>query len=229
MTQGYTLMFAGQTFLLDCRKAVWWEAKKTLMVADLHFGKGMSFARHDTLLPPVDTLATLEALDALIADWKPARVLALGDSFHRADSYAQLASEEQHHIRRLVENVGQWRWIAGNHDPQAPEGLPGDYGLGFQEAGVSFAHDFEGMAPAEPAVCGHFHPKAAMTFLRRTVRQPCFAWNRTRLVLPSFGAYTGGLSVHADALKEVLGEDFRVMLAGLGSCVVAHARNLSGS
>src|SRR5689334_15568955 len=62
--------------------ALWWQDESLLIVADLHFEKGSSFARRGMFLPPYDTGATLAALEALIRRLEPKRIVALGDSFH---------------------------------------------------------------------------------------------------------------------------------------------------
>ena len=46
----------------DPSTAAWLPESRTLLVADLHFEKGSSFARRGLQLPPYDTKATLRAL-----------------------------------------------------------------------------------------------------------------------------------------------------------------------
>src|SRR5690242_15846123 len=71
-----------EMLLLDALGAAFWPAESTLIVSDLHFEKGSSFARKGQLLPPYDTMTTLARIADLFARHKPARVIALGDSFH---------------------------------------------------------------------------------------------------------------------------------------------------
>jgi metallophosphoesterase superfamily enzyme len=73
----------GVELVADLSGALWWPARATLVVADLHLEKGSSFAARGSLLPPYDTDATLARLEDAIARLKPARVIALGDSFPR--------------------------------------------------------------------------------------------------------------------------------------------------
>ena len=65
------------------------------LVADLHLEKGAAFAALGMLLPPYDTRTTLERLAKAIAAVEPSRVVALGDSFHRAESAERLAADER--------------------------------------------------------------------------------------------------------------------------------------
>ena len=68
--------------MLDPAGALVWPGAGLLAVADLHLEKGSSFARRGMLLPPWDTVATLDRLVLLLRRWQPRIVVALGDSFH---------------------------------------------------------------------------------------------------------------------------------------------------
>src|SRR5262245_19787185 len=73
--------------------ALYWEVEDTLLVADLHLEKGAAYAALGMLLPPYDTRTTLERLAKAIRAVDPARVVALGDSFHRSECAERLAPE----------------------------------------------------------------------------------------------------------------------------------------
>ena len=68
---------AGAALTADGSGALWWEAERLLIVADLHFEKGSAFAARRVFLPPYDTAATLARLAALVARYRPAGVVAL--------------------------------------------------------------------------------------------------------------------------------------------------------
>jgi metallophosphoesterase superfamily enzyme len=55
---------AGAALTADGSGALWWEAERLLIVADLHFEKGSAFAARRVFLPPYDTAATLARLAA---------------------------------------------------------------------------------------------------------------------------------------------------------------------
>ena len=56
-----TIDVAGVTLLADLSGALFWEEQSLLVVSDLHLEKGSSFAARGVLLPPYDTVATLES------------------------------------------------------------------------------------------------------------------------------------------------------------------------
>ena len=97
---------------------------RILVVSDIHFEKGSSFARRGALLPPYDTRYTLRRLAALIDRYRPRRVIALGDSFHDPEAADRLDPDDRALLMAQVGRV-DWIWIEGNHDPQPPAWLGG--------------------------------------------------------------------------------------------------------
>ena len=85
--------FRDERIMLDPAGAAFWPAKRVLIVADLHFEKSSSLAARGALLPPFDTKATLERLNRLVRLYRPAKVIALGDSFHDNHAASRMAQE----------------------------------------------------------------------------------------------------------------------------------------
>src|SRR5246500_280496 len=104
--------------------ALYWPDERLLAVADLHLEKGSSFAVRGVLLPPYDTTATLARLAKLIERYKPALVVALGDSFHDGGGPARMPQGARAALDAL-QRGRDWLWLAGNHDPDPPRGLGG--------------------------------------------------------------------------------------------------------
>src|SRR5437762_13674650 len=92
----------GEILLLDACGAAFAKAHSTLIFADLHFEKGSSYARGRQFLPPYDTADTLARMAGAIARHKPARVIALGDSFHDGQAGERVGQ----HDRTLRESLG---------------------------------------------------------------------------------------------------------------------------
>ncbi len=212
-TAGTALVLAGERLTADPSGALLWPAGETLAVADLHLEKGSHFARHGRLLPPYDTRATLERLQAVIERLRPRRVLCLGDSFHDADAAARLDGADRARLAHLTA-LTEWVWITGNHDPRPPAGLGGTAAAEVRAGPLIFRHRAETGAVGE--VSGHFHPVAAIRVSGRRVRDRCFAGDGRRLILPAFGAYAGGLNVLDPALDGVLARPFEVHLLARG-------------
>jgi uncharacterized protein len=203
---------AGERLMLDPAGALFWPATGLLTVSDLHLEKGSSYARRGQLLPPWDTPATLDRLTLLLRRWQPRLVVALGDSFHDADGAARLPSTEQARLKAMTE-AHRFIWVAGNHDPTPPHGVGGEWVEAFATTTLVFRHQAtSGAKPGE--ICGHHHPKEAVPARGCSVSRPCFVADSRRLMMPAFGAYTGGLDVRDPAIARLFPRGGRVFLLG---------------
>ena len=203
---------AGEAFLADCSGALWWDAAQTLIVSDLHLEKGSSFAARGILLPPYDTAATLAMLDTALRRYRPRRVIALGDSFHDGGALGRIADSDRSSLARLQAGL-TWVWIEGNHDGALSGVLPGDHMVRLSESGLVFVHEpGRGSSPGE--IAGHFHPCAKVRGRGRGIRRRAYASDGDRLVMPAFGAYTGGLNVRDDAIEALFPRGFSAFMLG---------------
>jgi len=195
-----TLTVARAGFAADPAGVVYWPEQGLLAVADLHLEKGSSFAARGVLLPPYDTAATLARLALLIEHYAPRVVLALGDSFHDGRGPARLADSDRATLRSL-QRGRDWVWITGNHDPDPAEGIGGRFFSTLKLGPLTFRH--EPVESANGEIAGHLHPIARVSRRGRAVSRRCFAGDGTRLVMPAFGAYAGGLNVRDRAFARV--------------------------
>lgn len=205
------LDIAGVQFTADASGALFWDDERLLIVSDLHLEKGSSFARRGILLPPYDTAATLARLASVVARYHPRRVIALGDSFHDAGAHVRLAGSDRDAIAAM--QAGRdWIWIAGNHDPEPPATLRGSVASEIVVGPVCFRHEPTG---ASGEIAGHLHPKARVATRGRSIERRCIASDGVRAVMPSFGAYTGGLSIRDRAFERIFATPaFTVHLLG---------------
>ncbi len=202
-----------ERLMLDPAGAAFWPAKRILIVADLHFEKASALAARGALLPPYDTRATLERLTRLVRLYRPAKVVALGDSFHDRGGCARLSKDDRARIEALAHEAS-FIWITGNHDP-LPTDLPGLALAEWREGPFVFRHEGETrLGPREVEVSGHFHPKASILSRAKRVSRPCFVTDAARLMLPAFGEYTGGLDVRDPAIARLFPRGLRVFLLG---------------
>lgn len=210
---------AGAELLLDSAGAAFWVEERLLVVADMHLEKGSAFARRGQMLPPFDTRQTLHRLEKLVDRHRPRTLLALGDSLHDRWAGERLDNEARDRIRALARQV-DLIWIAGNHDP-APHDLGGTCAELLALGPLQFRHEPAAEAMLGEAmpgeVCGHLHPAARVVVRGRAVRRRCFVTDGRRLVLPAFGAFTGGLDVTSPAIAGLFGRDaFETHLLGEG-------------
>lgn len=184
---------AGEIAVCDRRGVLYLPEHELLVVSDLHLEKGSSLARRGTLAPPYDTAATLLRLQAVIADYRPSVVVSLGDSFHDGEGAARMHDTFRAQLEALMAGR-DWFWVAGNHDPEAPAGLPGRTVREIVVGALSFRHE-PSRERVEGEISGHLHPCARIVQRGRSVRRRCFAGDGGRMIMPAFGAYTGSLNV----------------------------------
>jgi hypothetical protein len=194
------LIVGGTELVADAAGALFWPEQGLLAVADLHLEKGSSFAARGMLLPPYDSAATLARLSLLIARYAPRVVIALGDSFHDGGGPARLADTDRATLKRL-QRGRDWVWIAGNHDPDPAGGIGGRFVATLVVGALTFRHEPAGKSGGE--IAGHLHPMARVSRRGRAVSRRCFASDGERLVMPAFGAYTGGLNIRDRAFARV--------------------------
>ena len=193
--------------------ALYWPARRLLAVADLHLEKGSSYAVVALkMVPRHDTRQTLAMLAALIDSIKPATVVCLGDSFHDRAAIDRLPDEERREIERLV-SCTRFVWIAGNHDPAPPPAGWGEVAEEIDDKPLVFRHEAR-FGPARGEISGHYHPVAALTVRGRGMRRRCFLTDGRRVILPAFGAYTGGLNALDPAIAQLFADDYDALLVG---------------
>lgn len=208
------LHLAGERLMLDPAGVLYWPAAGLLAVADLHLEKATAAARRGSLVPPWDSRITLDRLLLALVRFRPRIVVALGDSFHDRDAARRLPAAEAARIRRLAETV-RLVWVLGNHDPSPPAGLPGEAAQEFLLGPLRFRHQAAEGGPAHEAeLCGHHHPKARVATRGGSVSRPCFVADSRRVILPAFGAFTGGLDVETPAIARLFPRGGRAFLLG---------------
>lgn len=192
---------AGERLELLPERAIWWPGERTLLIADVHFGKGAAFRALGVPVPRGTTRENLARLDTLIERHDARAIVFLGDflharSSHAADTLADLAEWRARHRDLELELV------RGNHDLRAGE-PPASLGIRvvdepYRRGPFALAHHprrFEGAY----TLAGHLHPSYRLHGRGGdAVRLPCF-WFRDGVgVLPAFGSFTGSYAIRRD-------------------------------
>jgi len=189
-----TTTLAGETVELCPERAAYWPSRRTLFVADPHFGKAASFRALGVRVPRGTTGDALSRLDTLVTRLAPARIEFLGDFLHaregrNAKTFGALAEWRGRH-----QDIAM-RLVRGNHDRRAGD-PPDDVGIEcvdgpIAEPPFALAHH-PTRVPGAYVLAGHVHPCALLVGrARQRERLPCFWLGATTAVLPAFGEFTG--------------------------------------
>lgn len=217
--------FAGEEWMLTPQRAMVWLRRKTLIIADPHFGKASLFREAGVPVPKGTTSHDLAALTQLIEQHSPERLLVLGDFFHgkasRQDSTLGAITHWRSRHASLAIEV-----IRGNHDRHA--GDPCDewnmtcLNGPVREDAVAFCHE-----PCEVkdagVICGHVHPAVTLAdFDGSKTKIPCFFIDEKLMILPAFGRFTGTHPVKPT-------ETSRIYIAAAGKVILLPSRRVDGT
>jgi len=212
MNDHLAIEHCGQTLWLMPDRAIYWPARRALLVADVHIGKAASYRALHQPVPRGTTETTLQRLDALLAACECELLIILGDFIHArtgrtASTMARLQAWRDRHAQlRIV-------LVRGNHDRHAGD-PPAQLGIDVQDEPwllppFALQHD-PAIHPDYPVLSGHVHPAFVLRGrARQRVRLPCFVFSQQVSLLPAFGEFTGGWNVEPKP-------DNRIYLAGAG-------------
>ncbi|MCJ8191449.1 ligase-associated DNA damage response endonuclease PdeM [Sphingomicrobium aestuariivivum] len=198
------LSFASRNFSVLPSGALFWPDQAALLIADLHLEKASWFARFGQMLPPYDSEATIDAVAEDVALSKARAVYCLGDSFHDRFGCDRLPERARAKLTELTEGL-RWVWITGNHDAGMIDHCGGEVVVESVVEGLVLRHEAEA-DETRPELSGHFHPKLRIKARGRRVSRRCFVATDTKMILPAYGALTGGLDAdHPEILKAMGG------------------------
>jgi DNA ligase-associated metallophosphoesterase len=196
-----------QDLLLLPQKAIYWQQEKALIAADVHLGKVGHFRKAGIAVPRDMEQSELGILSDLIYEYKPEKLILLGDFFHSAinsdwdwlvlwrSQFPKLEIvlvkgnhdiiEEAHYTRlniMIVDElvIGPFLML---HHPLTEDDLQKATGYVF---------------------CGHIHPGISLSGrARQHITLPCFAFGKKQAILPSFGTFTGRIAIRSNKTDRI--------------------------
>jgi len=175
------------------QKAIWLKQKKTVLMADLHFGKINHFRRAGIPVPARANDKNAENLIAVLQETKPERIIFLGDLFH---SHYNEDWEVVGQIRKHFSECS-FELVLGNHDILS-EVQYTRYNMKFylnelREDDFLLTHEpLEEVPEGVYNLCGHIHPGVNLRGAgKQSITLPCFYFGKHQAILPAFGSFTG--------------------------------------
>ncbi|HEY1025356.1 MAG TPA: ligase-associated DNA damage response endonuclease PdeM [Sphingobacteriaceae bacterium] len=199
----------GENLMLLAAKAMFWQARRTLLVADVHLGKVGHFRKAGIAIPKAMEQEDLAALSDLIAEYHPLRILFLGDLFH-----SSMNNDWDWFVlwRDMFQDIDMVL-VRGNHDiihDRFYRQLNFKLFDTLAEGPFLFSHEpltEQELAGANKyVISGHIHPGVKLRGKgRQSVTLPCFFFGKRQAVLPSFGKFTGRYRIRHSEDDKVFG------------------------
>lgn len=214
LSKEHRITLSDMDFIPDLSGALFVPDLQTLLIADLHLEKASNMARRGVHLPPYDTRASLTQLQTVIKSTQPQHLIFLGDSFHDNEARERIDEADLATLRAMTERV-QTVWITGNHDSLPPTDIGGRIVEEVVLGSITLRHEPKDLEDGEFEIAGHLHPGGGVSKRGRYIRCKCFIGNASRLIMPAFGSFTGGLSVSAPPFARAFAKkDYHVWMLG---------------
>lgn len=190
-----TCSVAGEELWLLPEKGIYWPARKTLLLADLHLGKAAHFRKNGVNVP-VDVLYDdLQVLEDLIVSLRAERIIVLGDLFHAKEN-----TEWDVFGEWVLSRPARWELVKGNHDILPFESYE-RYNIAVHDKFLTeppflLTHfpldDHTHVPPGFYVLSGHVHPAVIVKGRgHQGLRVSCFLFGERQGLLPAFGRFTG--------------------------------------
>jgi uncharacterized protein len=187
----------GQKATLLPQHALYLDDLNILAIADVHIGKPEVFQQHGMWVPSELNKEDLGRISRLVKELQPESLYIIGDFIHDVKGLTP----------DLMEEILAWRneldcsvvWLEGNHDRRVQPHMLEWSMVSAQSMTIeNFVFSHEPSKPDKPGqivVSGHVHPTIVLETDQDRLRLPCFVWEESQMILPSFGSFTGGADV----------------------------------
>lgn len=184
-----TININEEIFILHQSGAVFWEAKNTLLISDVHLGKVAHFRKHGIAIPNNALLKNFSRLNDVCEAFQPGRIIFLGDLFH-----SKLNTEWDLFVKWTKKNTSEIILVEGNHDIIDKQKYTD---INIKTCSEFLIDDFlltHHPTPRENFFnfCGHIHPGICLRGVgKQSLKLPCFFQKGDQMILPAFGEFTG--------------------------------------
>ena len=165
---------------------------RELLISDIHIGKAEYFQLNGIPLTNHEDENNLSRIYKLINQFKPRKIVILGDLFHSRYSLNKNLIYKVEKLFKTFKN--KIELIEGNHDKGCHLN---DISYLKQKSSLNLIFTHEPIAKKDNYtlnICGHYHPKLMLKNNQDKLSFKCFAYDsfNNNLYLPSFGDLTGG-------------------------------------
>ena len=206
-----SLTIHGESLVLHPERALIWPRRRTVIVADTHFGKSGFFGRHGIAVPAGTDEADRQRLSRLVTSIDARRLIILGDFLHAPLTAGSVEADDLQVWAEQLATSLEIHVVAGNHDLHGSRFSPVHWWeTEWLDPPFCFIHDANRVrsigAGSLFTVSGHVHPVIRLRSLGKSaMRVPVFWQTLTGLILPSFGLFTGGFAITPGESDRIFG------------------------
>lgn len=195
ISSGLQIDIAGEVFTVFSERALYWERKATLMIADIHLGKGDIFRAAGIAVPHSLQVQDISRLEVLLLHLQPTTLIILGDIVHGK----WIADATMTCWQALRSRHGNTKFILtqGNHDKNI-QSVPRlvDETMGHIIIDdILLSHDPWINFGGRLSIGGHVHPVFRSNSWQRSF--PAMVLDGRNLRLPAFSEFTAGVQIHS--------------------------------
>lgn len=200
------LQIQGQTLHLLEERALYWEEQKILALSDVHLGKAEIYQRDGIPIPTDFGTSDLQRLARVIQSTDADEILILGDFIHGPKAWTRALKDELFGFLH-VHGRRKFHLILGNHERASLPHLL-ELGITIEPSEItrepfSFTHGHLKRTVFGFQIEGHLHPQVSLKDGPLRARLPCFLLKKDRLLLPSFGEWTGGFVIDKSTAQRI--------------------------
>jgi DNA ligase-associated metallophosphoesterase len=195
-----------ETFTILPEAALYWPRQRLIAISDVHIGKAGSMQKIGVPIPSVSHNEDFYKIRRLIETYHPEQILILGDLVHHPSSWGAQLFTDFRNFFSLFEKTG-FTLIAGNHERGSEKYLNElPIRISYQDVVIDnfcFSHGHHENDSSLYRIEGHIHPLVELRQGPTKLRLKCFVQSPERLVLPAFGALTGGYAMEFTAHDKI--------------------------
>jgi DNA ligase-associated metallophosphoesterase len=194
-----------QTIHLLPQKAAYWEEQKTLIIADIHIGKGSLFRKAGIPIPSGIMEDDLLNMTNLIDRTQARKCIIVGDLIHAPKGLTHAVISQ---FAAWLQNTPcEIHLIFGNHDRALIKNLPPEWDLHTHKDALLLEPFYFSHHPLRHETffvfSGHIHPKIEISNKHDRLVLRCFQIFKDQAILPAFGFFTGGVLVKKSKVCKV--------------------------
>jgi DNA ligase-associated metallophosphoesterase len=188
------LMIREQTCHLLAARVVYWEEMKTVILADIHVGKGTTFRKAGIPIPSGIMDDDLMNITNVINELGAEKCIIVGDLIHAKNG---ISEDVKIKFAKWLSTINcEVHLVVGNHDRSLINELPSEWSLQIHKEGLLIEPFYFSHYPIIHEKffvwSGHLHPKVEISDQYDSVVLRCFQVFSTHAVLPAFGFFVGG-------------------------------------